>query len=211
MEISSHRDAIVNLLLLLYAVRSSSRRGYLYGRVKLQKLLFEAQKRMLDLRLRGLSYVFYRWKHGAYSPEAEWGLKWLERNGLVEVVDHRIEITSKGSKVLESVRDLIDRNGETMKIIDKVAEIHALDTGKVMKAIAYGTPSLELGKRIGEVEKGEVVLRPLDKATAPRFFLIDDVEIETLEILFDREARDSIEEAMDDVRHGRVTPFKHAG
>ena len=210
-EISSHKDAIVNLFLLLYAISSSSRRGYLYGRVKLQKLLYEAQKRMMEKGLRAFSYVFYRWKHGAYSPEADWGLNWLERNGLVEIADEGISITHEGIEVLEGVKGLLDRNMEAAKIIQQVAEVYALDSGKVMKAMAYGLPSPESGKRIGDAERGEVVLRPLDKEKAPRFFLADDPEIETIEILLDKESRESIEEAMNDARQGRVAPFKSVG
>jgi len=201
----------VNLLLLLYTVECSGRRGYLYGRVKLQKLLHEAEKRMMAVGLRAFSYVFYRWKHGAYSPEADWGLEWLEKGGLVEVTDQEIMTTAEGRKVLEDVKQLLDRNKKTLEIIDKVAEVHALDTGKMMKAIAYGTPVPELAKRIKDIEKGEVVLRPVDKSRASSLFLIDDREIETLEILLDKEARESLQEAMDDARHGRVTPFQPVG
>jgi len=201
----------VNLLLLLYTVECSSRRGYLYGRVKLQKLLHEAEKRMMAVGLRAFSYVFYRWKHGAYSPEADWGLEWLEKDGLVEVTDREIMTTAEGRKVLEDVKQLLDKNKKTLEIIDKVAEVHALDTGKIMKAIAYGTPVPELAKRIKDIEKGEVVLRPVDKSRASSLFLIDDREIETLEILLDKQARESLQEAMDDARHGRVTPFQPVG
>lgn len=201
----------MNLLLLLYTVECSSRRGYLYGRVKLQKLLHEAEKRMMAVGLRAFSYVFYRWKHGAYSPEADWGLEWLEKDGLVEVTDREIMTTAEGRKVLEDVKQLLDRNKKTLEIIDKVAEVHALDTGKIMKAIAYGTPVPELAKRIKDIEKGEVVLRPVDKSRASSLFLIDDREIETLEILLDKQARESLQEAMDDARHGRVTPFQPVG
>jgi len=201
----------VNLLLLLYTIERSSRRGYLYGRVKLQKLLHEAEKRMMAVGLRAFSYVFYRWKHGAYSPEADWGLEWLEKGGLVRVTDREIATTAEGRILLEDVKQLLDRNKTTLKIIDKVAEVHALDTGKIMKAITYGTPVPELAKRIEDVGKGEVVLRPVDKSRASSLFLIDDREIETLEILLDKESRKSLQEAMDDARQGRVTPFKPVG
>jgi len=179
--------------------------------VKLQKLLHEAEKRMMAAGLRAFSYVFYRWKHGAYSPEADWGLEWLEKGGLVKVTDREIATTAEGRKLLEDVKQLLDRNKKTLEIIDKVAEVHALDTGKTMKAIAYGTPVPELAKRIEDVEKGEVVLRPVDKSRASSLFLIDDREIETLEILLDKESRESLQEAMDDARHGRVTPFQPVG
>lgn len=166
---------------------------------------------MMAVGLRAFSYVFYRWKHGAYSPEADWGLEWLEKGGLVRVTDREIATTAEGRILLEDVKQLLDRNKTTLKIIDKVAEVHALDTGKIMKAITYGTPVPELAKRIEDVGKGEVVLRPVDKSRASSLFLIDDREIETLEILLDKESRKSLQEAMDDARQGRVTPFKPVG
>jgi len=209
--ISSLDDALLNLFLVLYAVESSSRRGYLYGRVKLQKLLFEAQKRMTERRLRALTYVFYRWKHGVYSPELDWGVKWLSKNGLVNVTEKGIEITETGRSLLREARELLELNKETVAIIDRMSEIYPFETGKIMKAKAYGTPAPATRALIEDVKKGEIVLNPLEDSKASKHFLIDHSWIRTLEILLEKESRESIEKAMSDARQGRIEPYRPVG
>jgi len=166
---------------------------------------------MTQLGVRALTYVFYRWKLGPWSLEADWGLDWLKRNGLVDTDDQGIKVTATGRKLVKDAKEVLERNKEIVNIIDKVSEIHAIDTGKVMKALAYGIPAPSSGKLIEDVEKGEVVLQPLDSSTASKLFLADDSWIETLELLLDKKSRESIEEAMEDARQGRIQPYRPVG
>jgi len=206
----AREDVVLNLFLLLYAIESASQRGRLYGRVKLQKLLFEAERRMNNVGLRAFAYVFRRWEHGPYSLEADQGLDWLVKNGLVNLTDESIKTTATGQHLLKEARELLEKNREVLAIIDRVSEVHAPDTGKIMKAMAYGTSAPISGKLIRDVEKGEILLQPLDRSRASKLFLVDTSWIETLEILLDKESRQAIEEAMSDAGRGRITRYRPA-
>jgi hypothetical protein len=176
--------------------------------VKLQKLLFEAEKSMTKSGWVGLSYVFYRWKHGPWSPEAQWGLEWLVRNGLATETETLIATTTQGHKLLADARELIESNKDLMKFIENVSDAHALDTGRTMTDVVYGTPSPRTGQLIDETKLGETVLEPLEKSKASRLFRIDDSWIETLEILLDKSSRESLQQAMNDAQQGRIEPYK---
>jgi hypothetical protein len=193
---------------LLYTIERASRRGYLTGRVKLQKLLFEAEKRMTQSGWLGLSYVFYRWKLGPWSPEVQWGLEWLVRNELVTEADALIETTADGRRLLDDTRELIESNKEMLNLIENVSQIHALDTGRTIADAIYGTPSPATGQLMDEIRHGEVVLEPLEKTKASNSFRIDDSWIETLDILLDKDSRESLRQAMNDAHQGRVQPYK---
>jgi len=207
-KVSSGADSLVNLFLLLYAIERASRRGYLTGRVKLQKLLFEAEKRMTKSGWVGLNYVFYRWKHGPWSPEAQWGLEWLVRNGLVTEAEALIEATADGRRVLDDARELVESNKEMMKLIESVSDAHALDTGRTMEDAVYGTPSPTTGQLIDNIKPGETVLEPLEKSKASKLFRMDDSWVQTLEILLDKSSRESLQQAMNDAQQGRIKPYK---
>ena len=207
-RVSSGADSLINLFLLLYTIERGSRRGYLTGRVKLQKLLFEAEKRMTKFGWVGLSYVFYRWKHGPWSPEAQWGLEWLARNGLVTETEALIEATDDGHGLLDDARELVESNQEIMKLIENVSDAHALDTGRTMEDAVYGTPSPATGELMDKVKPGEAVLEPLEKSKASKLFRIDDSWIETLDILLDKSSRESLQQAMNDAQQGRIKPYK---
>jgi hypothetical protein len=176
--------------------------------VKLQKLLYEAEKRMTKFGWVGLSYVFYRWEHGPYSPEAQWGVEWLVKNGLVTETDALIEATADGHELLDHARELVESNEEMMKLIENVSDAHAFHTGRTMEDAVYGTPSPITGQLIDKIKLGEAVLEPLEKSKASRLFRIDDSWLETLEILLDKSSRESLQQAMNDAQQGRIKPYK---
>jgi len=197
-EIPSRREALVNAFLVLYVIVEASRRGLIHGRTKLMKLLYEAERELTRKNLRALSLTFIKWKYGPWSPEAQIDLKCLVDNLLVveDQTTREIHPTPKGLEVLKSARELLDKNRVLIEVVNRVLQVHALDTGTVMKRRAYDTPVLEKGELVEELKKGEVLLMPVNVEKASRFFLIDDPWLETIDLMIEKESRDALEEIL---------------
>jgi len=195
-EIPSRTDALVNAFLVLHVIVEASRRGVIHGRTKLMKLLYEVERELTRKNLRALSLTFIKWKYGPWSPEAQIDLKCLVENGLAveDETTREIHPTPEGARVIESARELMDKNQVLMEVINRVLEVHARDTGTVMKRRAYDTPVLEKGELVKQLKKGETLLVPVTLERASRFFLIDDSWLDTIDLMIEKESREALDE-----------------
>lgn len=176
-DIPSPKDALVNLFMTLYVVFEATKRGEIDGRVKLMKLLQKAEEELTKKGMRGPSFIFYKWKHGAWSPEAQKDLELLTESGLLsdDQENHLIMPTKLGCELIDKSQDMIKKNHELLEIVNRVLASHVQYKSYQLRALTYGTPSLEGDKKlIGEIEQGEVVLRPVAEDKASKFFLIDE-------------------------------------
>jgi hypothetical protein len=182
-DIPSAKDALVNLFMTLYVVFEASKRGEVDGRVKLMKLLQKTEEELTKKNMRGPSFVFYKWEHGAWSPEAQIDLQLLIKNGLVAEDEsrHLIMPTGQGIALIDKSRRIIEKNRELLEVVNRVLASHVQYRSYQLRALTYGTPSLESDKKlIAEMRKGEVVLSPVEQERASKFFLIDDTWLDAL-------------------------------
>lgn len=176
-DIPSSKDALVNLFMTLYVIFEATKRGEIDGRVKLMKLLQKVEEELTKKNLRGPSFVFYKWKHGAWSPEAQIGLQLLTESGLVseDPTTHLIMPSRRGVELINKSHDVTEKNHELLEIVNRVLASHVQYKSYQLKALTYGTPSLEGEKKlIEQITQGEVVLKPVPEEKASKFFLIDD-------------------------------------
>jgi hypothetical protein len=186
----SPKDALVNLFTTLYVIFESTKRGEIDGRVKLMKLLQKAEEELTKRRMRGPSFVFYKWKHGAWSPEAQKDLELLVESGLVSdnQEKHQIMLTRLGYEVIDKSQDLIKRNRELLEIVGQILTSHIQYKSYQLKALTYGTPSLEGEKKlIGQIEQGEIVVKPIEESEASKFFLVDEDALDRIAISSSKE------------------------
>jgi hypothetical protein len=176
-DIPSPKDALVNLFMTLYVIFEATKRGEIDGRVKLMKLLQKAEEELTKKSMRGPSFVFYKWRHGAWSPEAQIGLQLLTGNGLVseDKTMHLIMPTVRGIELINNSRNIIEKNRELLDIVNRVLASHVQYKSYQLRALTYGTPSLEDARKlIEQIKQGEVVLKPTPEEKASKFFLVDD-------------------------------------
>ncbi len=204
------RERMVNILLLMYAIRKVSQFGVMDGTVKLQKIIFLAQKELLARRLKGFSYNFFRWNHGPYSADLanDYGL--LEGSGFAG--GWPIRLRKEGEQVLAACRELLESNRAITEVIERVAERYARLPSDDLKQAVYDitvtVPKVNARLKIGDVRQGQLILfRPRDEATKG-IFRLSPGWMATLETIFDSDMLESLAKAQEDAAEGRAREFK---
>jgi uncharacterized protein YwgA len=200
-------DALINQLLMLHLIGETTRRYTISGKVKLLKMLFESQRKMLLGKIRGLTYHFYKWDYGPFSTEALADLETLMEHGFLTKGDDGIKITTKGIEVVNETRELLNRHDSIKRIFQTIINEFGSRTGRASKEIVYDSQLPDTLKRVRDIQKGENLLPSLDISTAKERFFLDDSELETLEIELDNETKESIQRGMEDISIGRVRPY----
>ena len=202
-------DRLRNRLLMLYTIERASGRGPLSGKVKLLKLLYEAEREMVSERVRGLTYEFYKWQYGPLSDEALSDFEWLLSNGLVYYNQEPWEIgfSARGEEVLKECAPLLRENKEVLGFIDKVVNRFLLYTGAQIREEVYDQYIPGDTRRVREAEMGETLLRPIEPDQASRIIRIDEEWEETLAILMSMRSKKALEESGEDVKRGRIRGY----
>jgi len=194
---------------MLFLISESEKQGWrVSGKVKLLKLLYLSESRMFANKKKGFNYSFYRWDYGPMSNEALQDLDWLSENGLLKKSRYAVNTTSRGRQLLKNSSALLDRNEEFLDYVQKVVREFGPYTGKKIKTVVYGIPKTGERKLIRKTEHGEELLRKLLVEEAKKRFVIDDEWVETLSILLDEEAYNSLERGIKDAKEGRVTKYE---
>jgi hypothetical protein len=199
-DVPSAKDALVNFFITHYVIFEATKRGEIDGRVKLMKLLQKAEEELTKKGMRGPSFVFYKWEHGAWSPEAQLDLELLTNSGLVseDKERHQINPTKDGIELITASREIIEKNRELLEIVNRTLASHVSYRSWQLKTLTYGTPSLEGDRKlIGDIAKGEVVLRPVEESKASKFFLVDDDWLDKLSMIASKEFRDLVNEVQE--------------
>jgi uncharacterized protein YwgA len=207
-------EALTDRLLMLFLISECQKIGCrITGKVKLTKLLYLAENKMIKNQIKGLNYDFFRWDYGPMSAVLLQDLDCLSENGLLEKSENFIGITNRGLSVLKSSTALLDRNKELLEYIRKIVREFGPYKGKSLKEIVYGSPKINEKKQIARTEHGEELLNALPLEQAKQRFWIDDEWTETLVILLDKGMCESLERGIQDAKEGKIqkyTPFKTA-
>ena len=202
-------ETLIDRLLMLFLIGESQKHGYrITGKVKLLKLLYLSESRMIKDKMKGLNYGFYRWNYGPMSNEALRDLDFLSENNLLAKEGNSIFITSRGRELLKSSSNLLNRNEDFLVHIQKTIREFGPYTGGKIKAVVYATPKIGERKLIRNAEHGEELLRKLFAEEAKKRFRMDDEWTETLSILMDKGTYDSLKKGEQDAKEGRVTKYE---
>jgi len=202
-------ETLVDRLLMLFLILESQRQGWrITGKVKLLKLLYLSESRMVKDELKGFNYSFYRWDFGPMSNEALQDLDWLSANNLLKQTRYAIAITSRGRDLVKSSSPLLEHNEGFLEYVRRVIREFGPYTGKRIKTVVYDTPMMGEKKLIRKTKHGEELLRKMPTKQAKKRFLVDEEWIETLSILMDKEAQGSLKRGMADAKRGKVTKYE---
>jgi len=205
------RDRVVNNILLLYLIREANLKGHVEDTLKLQKLVFLAQKKFLAKSLKVFSYNFFRWDKGPFSADINNDLTSLTARGLVK---NRwpIQLTKEGLELLDNCEEVTEENYAFLSVIDEVISDFAKYTPEEIKEHVYEmkifVPRLRDVMTIAEIPRGTLILfKPSDKRSKSKF-VIDNGWCATLEVALDQEAIESLRQSYDDAIEGNVHEFQ---
>lgn len=186
-EDRNSKEATIDRFLLMLLISYANRNKSLWGKTKLEKLLYCSQYSMMKTKIKGLNYYFYRWHYGPYSKQVYEDLAILSKCGLVtQRVDLGEMITTpQGLKILELFNDVINDNSDVRDILKETTyEYREYDADKIRDAvyntIVYGTKNLY----VRDVKLGDPLLYKLPENKAKNIFRINSGKLETLSILF---------------------------
>lgn len=202
-------DRLTNRLFALYVIEKASRRGTLTGKVKLMKLLYEAQEEMGKAGIRGFAYQFYRWDYGPLSNDALSDLEWLVGNELAYYREDPWEVgfTARGEQVLKECHTLLEQNQPILALVDKVVERHLLETGRTLREEVYDRYIPGESRRVRQAEMGELLLEPVPREKANQVIKMDEEWEETLALLLSKKSMEALKKSQEDVRQGRTARY----
>lgn len=127
-------DKVINKCLLLAGFQDLP----LQGPLKLQKFVFLCENELINRRLRGFSYTFFKYDYGPFSAQLAEDHKELGQVGLVI----RTSLSGRGGALANTFREMLRRNSTGQKIlhvIDKMRKQYGNSDGLTLKNIVYGT------------------------------------------------------------------------
>jgi uncharacterized phage-associated protein len=196
-------EAIVDKVLLLYLIKKAEEKGRIWGITKLMKLAFFAEREMVKDKVKGFNYNFYRWHLGPFTPEVYEDLEYMIENELV-AEQEGIGVTNQGAEILMEVEGLLKENKGVLEYIENLMGKYASEgTGELMKS-AYETEveimPFKIKAKVRDVPIGYDLVTKLGETEARDVFEINDAWLETLDILLDKQAYESLKDGMESAK-----------
>lgn len=201
------RERVINNLLLLHLIEKCNEKGYVEDPLKLQKLVFLTQRKSVRRRAKGFSYNFFRWKMGPFSANLNEDLDLLIDGSFLSG-KYNIRLTSMAQDFLGSCRDILDRNHYFSTNIKRTAGNYAKYSSDELKERVYRIsvfiPRIRKSMLIKSVPMGNLILYRTSDRKASSKFSIDDDWLATLEMIFDKEAIESLKRSQRDAIEGKI-------
>jgi uncharacterized protein YwgA len=188
------KDSVQDTILLLYLLREShgsiKEQNLFDAKIRLMKLVFLAEKEMVERRLKGFNFFFNIYKHGPSSWEILCLLDDLSAAGLIKLEDKEIRLTSFGEKLvgdfvdsqrpeqrknntkfLSTVKNVVERNRDLnlKELLDKTYKI---------KMTPFGTKrSVEIGRAVEQFRKAPGKPKPRLLMRLPKKHVASELEV----------------------------------
>lgn len=202
------RERVTNVLLVLYLIETTNAIGNLEDELKLQKLVFLAQKKLVERKLKAFGYNFFRWRKGPFSKNLRIDLITMSDQKFLKATREGIQLTSKGKELIEDSRDIFNGNRTFLRYIDQIieknAELSPDDIKEKVYSLKVMVPIIREFMSIKEVPLRRLILFKTSDKKAQGIFHIPSSWLATFEIMFDKEATSSLERAVDDAIEGRA-------
>ena len=203
------RETLIDQLLTLFLIAETQKFGHrISGKVKLMKMIYQAEAKMIRDKVKAFNYSFYRWDFGPMSNDVMKDCKCLVDNGFLKKQGSYILISNKGRELLEDSSELLSKNSGILKYIDNIVKEFGPYPGKRLKVVTYDLPMVTKKKLVRDTEPSEQILTKIEIDEARKWFLIDDEWEETLSLFLDGEACEALEKGMKDLRAGRVRKYQ---
>lgn len=174
----TEKDALIDRLLMLFAIEFGNKYGDMDGTFKLMKIPFMAQLESTEHGVNTFSYTFYRYDHGPITTEIYEDASQLHKAGLLNVPARGkcpISTTESGKRVLAGLSDLYAENQHVCKFVEESAKAYAWMGFGALKSKVYDREVKVDGEivKVGDVPCYQTVLSRLD-GNVEHFRLDDD-------------------------------------
>ena len=203
-------DRVVNNLLLLYLIDKTNEIGNMEDNLKVQKMVFLAQKDLIKRRLKAFAYNFFRWDQGPFSADLNNDLVKLARNDFLrwESWNKKMYLTKDGKGLLDACKEAFEENEVFLRSIDAIIGKFAEVEPEAIKNEVYGmrlmVPKIRKQMVIREIPHRQLILFRPSMKRMRREFKISDDWLATLEVAFDEEAVATVRKAYSDAKEGNV-------
>ncbi|MFZ2411441.1 MAG: hypothetical protein WAW23_07720, partial [Candidatus Methanoperedens sp.] len=161
--------------------------------------VFHSQKLLNERQRRGFGYFFLRWQRGPFSKNVNEDLELLKNSNFVNWGRDNITLTKEGEKLLGMTKEIFDSNETILKYINQIVEKYSCLSPEQIKEKTYETTIMvpRIGKlmKIIDVPEKQIIMYGLSEKKARYSFLIPDEWLETLEVIFDKEAMNLLKNA----------------
>lgn len=202
----TNQEKMVDRLFTLYIIhRCRAEHGLsCISKTKMHKLLFYAQKTLIDNKIKAMNYSFVKVLYPTFSSELRSDLTDLTEQGFLNGDYYREQ--EKAERILEDFQEIFDRNSLIKSLIDREVDQYApMETS----ALVVKTKKVPWrGKTIGALRKGTPLLSPLEPQNVSVTLDISEEELEQLEICLSPVVAEKISRADEDLQRGKRLTYE---
>lgn len=202
-------DRVKNNLLLLYLINKTNEIADVEDNLKVQKLVFLSQKKLIEKKIKGFSYNFFRWERGPFSANVSEDINGLIQDNFLSWGKGNIKLTKEGEKVLKECSEILESNHNVIQYVDQIVEEYGQLTPDEIKKYVYDlrimVPRIRKLMRIEDIPMRTLILFKPSLKRVKRTFNVSDDWLVTLELILNPEARESLKRAQRDAREGRTS------
>jgi len=205
----TEQEKLIDILVLLRVIERAAKRIDFDGLMMAQKLLFSISVIFRSKNMHGTNQTFYRWNYGPMSDDLYADFSNADNLSLITNTK-RPTLSEHGRDVLETAESLFDNNPEFTEVIDYVSNrVEDLDS-LLEEVYAMEVYVEELDERIPvkDIPEGYNILSPVWADEADNTLTIQPGLEDTIEMIIDKDVKKELNEALDDLRSGRVFPLE---
>jgi len=195
------REKVIDRLLSLYIIDKCQREYNVpsMSETKMQKLVFLAEKKLIDCRCKGFNYRFIKLHYPTYSQELENDLNDLSSLRLLDGPYY--QGNQRTQMILDDFRHVFERNGEIKHSIDDTLRQYApIRTEQLVQMVRR---MFWKRRPIDQLAMRTPLLYPLKEAIARCLFEISDEDLEDLAICLSPKISREMEQSFDELRRGQ--------
>ena len=167
---------------------------------------------LVQKKLKAFNYTFLRWHKGPFSKDLANDIKSLVKAGMLTRIGDKISLTDAGKEIVARCEELLTKQPEFIVPIKAVAQLYGGIPSDDLKEQVYDisvfVPRLKKVMKIRDIEEKQLILYGLSAKNARKAFDLDENWQATLELVFDKEALDSLKMAQQDAVEGRICDFE---
>ncbi len=195
------QEKAIDRLFSLYVIdRCRAKHGISdVSETKMHKLIFYAQKRLIECRCKAMNYSFIKLLYPTFSDDLRADLNELADLGFLHGRYYREQ--EKARMILEDFHHIFDDNREIKCLVDEEVDKYAPVETNALVARTKRLPWRN--KRIDDLKNGTPLLYPLRTTRSRCVLSITDEDLEDLAICLSPEISADMEQAFDEMGRGK--------
>lgn len=186
-----NKDSVQDVLLVLYLLSQAGNRisgkDPLLAKIKLLKLVFLSEKRMVEEKLKGFNFFFNVYTHGPSSKELLRMIDDLRYQKLMKFENNTFSITEKGEEMVSEFVETTPENKAFFNIVDEIIEGYGnLSPEEILDQVyamevkpMYSEETINIGEAVKNSPKKRLLMK-LDAGDVAKELTVPDDWVETV-------------------------------